>query len=159
MRILGVVAALLLLVSGCANAQQGTGSPLNFRLGDDVGRVKQALGTNTEPEEMRRTPGLPANVDPNRGKTFMHLRTRGIWVFFRNDKLETIRLDAPYAGHVRGIGIGDPVKKVKSTLGPPQVKPWSVGMNQAYRYALNDDAYLIFHVNPDDEVQIIFINK
>jgi hypothetical protein len=158
-RALGVVAALLWLLSGCANAQQGAGSPLNFKIGDDVARVKQALGTNAEPEEMQRTSGLPANMDPNRGKAFIHLRTRGIWVFFRNDKLEAIRLDAPYAGQVRGIGIGDPVKKVRATLGPPQIKPWSVGMSQAYRYALNDDAYLIFHVNPDDEVQIIFISK
>lgn len=151
---------LLFVLCGCAAAQQNSSSTgLNFKLGDSVATVKAALGTTVEPEEMSRTSGIPANLDPNRGKTFIRLRTRGIWVFFQGDKLQTIRLDAPYSGRIRGIGIGDSVKKLTATLGPPQIKPWSLGLMQAYRYALNDDAFLIFHVNADDEVQVMFINK
>lgn len=150
---------IALLSVSCAVAQQGS-TGLNFKLGDDVARVKSALGTSTEPEPMARNTTLPSNMDPNRGKTFLHLRTKGIWTFFNAQGiLETIRLDAPYAGKVKGIGLGDSAAKLKATLGPPIKKPTAAYVTmETYRYVLDDSAYISFVVN-DDGVQMIFVSR
>jgi hypothetical protein len=150
---------ITLLSASCAAAQQGS-TGLNFKLGDDVATVKAALGASGEPEPMARNTALPANMDPNRGKTFFHLRTKGVWAFFNaQGTLETIRLDAPYAGKVRGIGLGDSAAKLKATLGPPIKKPFAAFITmERYQYVLDDSAYVSFDTN-DDGVQNIFINR
>jgi|SRR5690348_5934841 len=95
---------------------------------------------------MLKTPLLPANVpDPNKGKTVLHLRTKGIWVFFNpTGKVDTIRLDAPFAGDVCGVKLGDTVKQVMKKLGSTAF----ITM-KSYRYALDDSAYVNYDANDD----------
>ena len=101
---------------------------------------------------MLKTPLLPANVpDPNKGKTVLHLRTKGIWVFFNpTGKVDTIRLDAPFAGDVLGVKLGDTVKQVLKKLGNPIKKPSTAFITmKSYRYALDDSAYVNYDANDD----------
>ncbi len=161
-RILVVVALLAgLAAAQSAIAQTAPVANLGFKLGDDVATVKAALSTNAEPEPMLKSPLLPANVpDLNRGKTVLHLRTKGIWVFFdTNGSAETIRLDAPFNGDVLGVKLGETTKQVIKKLGNPIKKPGAAfGALQTYRYVIDDSAYVTYDTN-DDGVQMIFISK
>ena len=158
--------AAIALLAGLATAQsaaaQTTALPgLGFKLGDPVATVKAALKTDMEPEPMQRSPILPANVpDLNKGKSALHLRTKGIWAFFdATGAVYSIRLDAPFAGSVLGVKLGDTAKQVTEKLGNPIKKPTTVFLTmQAYQYVLDDTAYATFDTN-DDGVQIIFITK
>jgi hypothetical protein len=148
-----------IVLNGNASAQSSPVQGLGFKLGDDISTVKDALHTSTEPDELVRNPALPAFVtDPNKGKKELHLRTRGVWVFFNpTGNVDTIRLDAPYAGTVLGIKLGDSLEKVTSTLGKPVKKPpFTLPGQQALIYVLDDSAYARFDVS-DDGVQTIFI--
>jgi hypothetical protein len=134
---------------------------LGFKLGDDVATVKAALRTNAEPEPIARNPLLPANApDINRGKTVLHLRTKGVWVFFSpTGSVDTVRLDAPFAGDVLGVKLGDTIKQVTEKRGNPIRKPGVAFMTmQSYQYAIDDSAYVNYVAN-DDGVQMIFITK
>lgn len=158
-QLLSIVAALLMPVS--AWAQQNAVPDINFNLGDDIPTVKAALNTKVETEPMERNAALPAGArDINAGKTILHLRTRGIWVFFNpSGKAETIRLDAPYSKPVKGIKVGDPTSKITAINGQPNKKPYTTFITmQAYQYALDDSAYVTFDAN-DDGVQYIFITR
>jgi hypothetical protein len=138
---------------GSASAQQVKIRGLNFKLGDDVNTVKTALQTDLDPEPV-------TTADPNGGKTVIHLRTRGIWVFFsKQGVVETIRFDAPYERSIVGVRIGDSEATVRSVMGKPLKAPWAFGANQAFLYALDDTTYIRFDINETDGVQEIFINK
>jgi hypothetical protein len=132
---------------------------INFKIGDTVAVVKQALSTETEPEPVPRNSILPSNFpDANRGKTMLHLRTKGIWIFFDPAGLvEVIRLDAPFAGDVKGVRLGDDEKKLIAKLGPPISKATTLA-TQTYQYVLDDTAYMKFDIGADG-VQRIFISK
>ena len=72
-------------------------------------------------------------------KTFLHLKTKGIWAFFdKNDKVATIRLDALFKDAVNGIKIGDTLSDVKAALGEPIKKPTTLVFMTSYFYVLND---------------------
>lgn len=162
MRLAGCLLSLtaMSMMAG-AYAQQSNVPGLPLKLGDEVQAVKAALNTSLDPEPIERSPLLPAGAtDPNKGKSVLHLRTKGIWVFFNAaGKAETIRLDAPYAEAIKGIKIGDSTQKLTTTLGQPIKKPWSVfGTMQAYQYVLDDTAYVNFSVN-DDGIQYVFVNR
>jgi hypothetical protein len=155
------VFALFTLAASCAYALPSGIEALGFKVGDDVNTVKVALHTTTEPEPMERNPALPAMMaDPNKGKTVLHLRTKGIWVFFSPaGKVDTIRLDAPFSGAVMGIKLGDAKSKITSTLGNPIKKPYPTFITmEAYQYVLDDTAYVTFGTN-DDGVQYILVTK
>lgn len=156
----GIAFLFSLLPAPAALAQQTVIEGVGFKLGDDVQTVKAALKTELDPEPMERNPALPPSaIDINKGKTVLHLRTRGIWAFFNPDgKVVTIRLDAPFRGDVKGIRLGDRLPKLTATLGQPLKKPWGFGSAQTYQYALDDSAYSNFNLN-DDGVQIIFITR
>jgi hypothetical protein len=141
-------------------AQQTPINDVGFKLGDDVQTVKAALKTDLDPEPMERNALLPPTAsDINKGKSVLHLRTKGIWAFFNpNGKVETIRLDAPFSGAVKGIALGDSLSKLTSTLGKPLKQPWAYGLTQVYRFALDDLAYSNFDLD-DNGVQIIFITR
>ena len=114
-----------------------------------------------QPEAMPKSSILPANVpDPNKGKAVLHLRTKGIWAFFSpTGVVETIRLDAPFAGNVLGVKLGDAPKQITEKLGNPIQKPSTAFLTmQSYRYVLDDTAYVNYDAN-DDGVQIILITK
>jgi hypothetical protein len=156
-------AALLasLTAAPWAVAQTAPLPTLGFKLGDDVATVKSALKTNVDTEPMAKSPLLPSNVpDINRGKTVLHLRTKGIWVFFSPAGVaETIRLDAPFSGDVLGVKLGDTPAQITQKLGKPIRKPGTEMLTlQSYQYVIDDSAYAKFLAN-DDGVQIIFITK
>lgn len=161
-RVTTVVALLgALFTANYAKAQTTPIPELGFKLGDDVATVKAALKTDAEIEPMEIGPGLISHAtDMNKGKSVLHLRTKGIWVFFSaTGTAETIRLDAPYTGQILGMKLGDDVKKLIATRGNPIFKPTPAFMTmQAYRYALDDSAYVSFDVD-DDGIQYIFITK
>jgi len=150
--------AFCTFLCGSALAQQAKVEGLNFKLGDDVNTVKTALHTNVDPEPMDEDSVSSFNL--NRGKTVIHLRTKGIQVFFsKKGVVENIRIEAPYEGSIAGIKIGDSETKVRSVMGKPLKKPWAFGANQAFLYALDDTAYIRFDINETDGVQSIYINK
>ena len=161
MKKLSFILAFVFIFPAMSALAQAANLPFKLALGDDVATVKSKLGTNIDPEPMPRNPVLPAAApDVNRGKTILHLRTKGVWAFFDKDgKLEIIRLDAPFNGDVRGVKLGDDENKLIATVGKPITKPTSAFMNtMAYRYVWDDSAYLTFDVS-DDGVQYIFITK
>jgi hypothetical protein len=159
--LLGVVLLAVLTTAQSVTAQTTPIPGLGIKLGDDVAKVKAVLSTDAPLEPMTRSPLLPSNVpDINRGKTVLHLRTKGIWAFFdAGGSLETIRLDAPYTGGVLGVKVGDPAQQVTGRLGNPIKKPSTAFLTmQSYQYALDDTAYVNFDVS-DDGVQIILIHR
>jgi hypothetical protein len=159
------VATLSLLagfaIAGNAIAQTTALPILGFKLGDDVATVKTALKTNTDVEPIGRNPLLPPTaIDINKGKTVLHLRTKGIWVFFDPaGAVENIRLDAPFSGSVLGVKLGDSEKQLLTKLGNPIKKPGTAFFTmQSHQYVLDDSAYVNFVTN-DDGIQMIFITR
>lgn len=135
--------------------------PLDIKIGDSVAAVKAVLKTDLAPKMMERNPALPPNVpDMNAGKSVLHLATKGIWVFFDQvGKVYTIRLDAPFAGDVKGIRLGDDLAKLTSTLGNPLTNPYpAFGRMLAYKYVLDDVRHVIYDLG-DAKVQYIFITN
>src|SRR5512135_3406289 len=136
MKKLGLIVAFVCIFPTISAFAQTGDLPFKLTLGDDVAIVKAKLGTNIDPEPMPRNPALPPSApDMNKGKTTLHLRTKGIWTFFgRDGKLETIRLDAPFAGDVMGVRLGDDDQKLIATVGNPITKPTSAfATMQAYK--------------------------
>ncbi len=87
-----------------------------IRFGDSVAAVQKVLHTNLEPEVMPIAgPRMPV-MSPNR-KTQLRLKTRGIWIFFDQDKVYEVRLDAPFPGTIGGVRLGDSGEKVEKTFG------------------------------------------
>ena len=162
MRLINVVRFALcagIVFSGVARAQLSPLQNLGFKLGDDVQTVQKALKTTMDVEPEARNPALPSfATDPNKGKTTLHLRSRGIWVFFNPaGRAETIRMDAPYPGDVLGIKIGDKLDKITSTLGKPVKKPGFMPPgHDGLIYVLDDAAYVRFDVT-DDGVETMLI--
>jgi hypothetical protein len=150
---------LIAILSTAATAQQKPVPGLGIKLGDDMKTVKQALGITFEPEPMPSSPQIANFPDPNKGKTQYHLRTKGIMVFFTaTGRVETIRLEMPFMKPVGGVSIGDSLGKVLSTHGTPFRPPRQFLRARVYVYALDDHAYVAYHIE-DDEVQIIFIRR
>lgn len=152
-----LICSVVLAASGWA--QQVKVEGLTFKIGDDVTTVKTGLHTNLDPEPMESS--MPTSIsNPNSGKTFIHLRTKGIWAFFNKKEIvESIRFDAPFAGSIAGVKLGDSEKTVRTVMGKPIKTPWAFGANQAFLYVLDDTAYIRFDINEAEGVQTIFINK
>jgi len=128
---------------------------LPIKIGDSVENVQKALGTDLEPEK-RESPITPP-IRPNT-KTELRLKTKGIWVFFEKGKVYTIRLDKPFSGNVGGVKPGDPSSKIEKTFGPP-IKRGTFGNLLTYTYYFDDLTTTRFDVNPDDEIETIFLIK
>ncbi len=127
-------------------------SALPFKLGDDVATVKSALQIAADPQPM--TSPIPS-APP---QTFLHSIDRGIWAFFNpQGKVIVIRFDAPFAGSISGIKVGDRLEKVTGTLGQPIRPPWIPGDIQPYLYSFNAKSNVCFHVSSTRGVQSIFI--
>jgi hypothetical protein len=161
-----LVAAVLL--TGLAAAQWAIAQPattissLGFDLGDDVARVQAALHTNARPFRFEKTPPfLPYFPGANRGMMALHLRGRGIWVFFGEDGVvQAIRLEAPFSGDVLGVKLDDMISQVRGKLGQATYAPFpAVGTLKAYRYMLDKSTFVEFDVNEDMEVKVISISK
>jgi len=128
----------------------GSVSALDIHMGDSVNTVKSVLKTGVDPMPVSRPSTLPANVpDMNAGKTSLHLVDKGIWVFFdQNGRVYTVRVDAPYAGEIKGIRVGDDAGTLRARLGEPlpSMGPVAPPGFQSHRYVLDETRYVRFDV-------------
>jgi hypothetical protein len=126
--------------------------------GDTADKVQEAYQTKLEPE--------PTENAAARGTTSLRLKTKGVWFFFnREGKIYTIRLEAPFTGKINGVKIGDTASKMLKVLGKPAKVPRPIlGVNsnllpRSYIYYPDDVTTANFQVNPDDEVETVFLTK
>ena len=124
----------------------------NIKMGDPVEDVQKALDTKLEPEKMESMSPIATK------KSQLHLKTKGIWVFFDKDKVYEIRLDKPFPGNFGGVKLGDPSSKIEKTFGPP-IKRDTWGIYSTYTYYFDDVTTTRFAVNRDDEIETIFLFK
>jgi hypothetical protein len=102
--------ALLFVLALPAFAHPITDLPVN--IGDSIEKVKAALNTNQELEDTKSA--------VNKGSTALRLRTKGIWIFFDSSgTVYTMRVDAPFIGKIKDIGIGSTHRRVLESLGKP----------------------------------------
>src|SRR5882672_2241599 len=103
---------LTVLMTGAVGAQDTKINGLPIKLGDSIEKVKAALGTDIEPKESKSA--VRANTK------MLRLKTKGIWVFFDQEgRTYNIRLDAPFAGSIAGMQIGQSRALLVEKLGKP----------------------------------------
>jgi hypothetical protein len=138
MRVLrSLIVVLLFAFAGVGQAPAQTADVENMpiRIGDTIERVREAYQTRLEPEPFDSI---------YKGATALRLKTRGVWFFFdRNGRIYTIRLDAPFAGTIKGIRIGDTAAKVLDVLGQPIIpKPPQQSASPGFLYRFDDEVML-----------------
>ncbi len=153
-RLFVLVAALWM--AGIAIAQDKKIEGLPVSLGDSIEKVKSALETTLEPEESRSA--------VQRNTKALRLKTRGIWVFFDQDgRAYNIRLDAPFAGNVGGVQIGNSRALLVEKLGKPAkvLKDMVMGLNkfEPYLYYIDDRTTVRFDFDRDGEIETMFVLK
>lgn len=112
---------------------------ISVRLGDTMAAVKAAYPSASVSEAQ------------------LSLPLSGIMFFFNKDHLtlRMIRVDAPFAGSVQGLRIGDPLASVLQTMGQPYTAPWSFGDNMAYAYNVGD-TIARFDIDKSNRIATIF---
>ena len=148
--VLAVLVMCVAAVTAYANPVKIEGVPI--KIGDSVEEVQKSLETKLDPQAVDY-PNLIANK-----RTELHLKTKGIWVFFEKGKVVTYRLDAPFPGSVGGLKLGDPASKIEKTLGPA-IKHGTFGTSNTYTYYFDDITTTRFDVNRDDAIETIFFFK
>ena len=157
MRILALVVALAVSNAVLAQGKGIEGLPVG--LGDSIEKVQAAFGTTLEPEPSKST---------MQNTRQLRLRTRGVSVFFDQDgKAYTIRLEAPFAGNVGGVKIGDTravlveklgkpakVMKAASGYGPPNQRD-----SAPYIYYIDDRTTVRFDFDRDNEIEAAYLIK
>jgi hypothetical protein len=155
---LAVICAIVGLgLSTVVQAQQVNVPGLGFKLGDDIAVVRANLHTNQDTEPLSEVFVMPFNT-VNAGKTVLHLRAKGVWVYLKKDTVESIKLDAPFGGSIGGIKLGDSEHTVRAALGKP-IRVLPMGLNKSFTYVLDDSAYLRFDINDNDGVQTIYVQR
>jgi len=150
-----IVAIFMLTTLAWAESVKIKGMPV--KIGDTVEDVQKALNTKLEPEKsISNMPSSP--FDANKKKTELHLKTKGIWIFFEKGKVYTVRMDKPFSGSIGGVKIGDPSDKIEKTLGPA-VNKGKFGFYDTFTYYFDDQTTTRFDVNQDDEIQSILFMK
>src|SRR5262245_11671045 len=96
-----IVGTALALTFGATLASaQSPIDGLPIRLNDTYAKVKRVYQTDLTPE--------PTESSAQKDAKALRLRTKGVWFFFdRGGRIYTIRLDAPFAGSIGGVKIGD----------------------------------------------------
>jgi hypothetical protein len=138
-----------------AQAQQKPVAGLGIKLGDDLSTVKKVFKLDYEPE---KTAPVQSRRGPptDDGRSIYKIRTKGIWIIFSPaQKVELIRLEAPFNTPIAGISLGDSFGKVLSTHGKPLPKS-NMFAPGIYLYPLDDKAYVSFEIE-DSEVRMISI--
>jgi hypothetical protein len=148
--------ALALLLTGPVAAQNARIEGLPIKLGDSIEAVKAALGTTLEAEDSKSA--------VRRNTKSLRLKTKGIWVFFDQDgRSYNIRLDAPFAGNIAGVKIGDSRARLQETLGKPHKVIKSVFPStlrpEPYLYYIDDLTTVRFDFDGDGEIETAFILK
>lgn len=119
--------------------------PLPFRLGESTAEVRRMVASR---------PDLSAAVFTAQEARFVQ---RGIWLFFDpNQTIREIRLDTPFSGAIQGIHLGDPISKLLTVLGSPDVPPFAFSGDLAHVYDRSGVAYR-FDVGRDARVKRIFL--
>jgi hypothetical protein len=79
-----------------------------IKIGDTYQKIASAYQTSQQ-------------IEPSTfGHPFLHLQKFGIWFFFdKNNAIDEIRFDRPFAGRVMGVAIGDTISFVEKTIGEP----------------------------------------
>jgi len=118
---------------------------LGVTIGDTIARVKKVFSIDREPEPYQ-------SIKP---KLLLREKTKGIWFFFVDGKLETIRLDEPFSGRIGGIGLRDTLAKLTQTLGKPN-KQFNSSDKEAYIYSLGN-VRVRYDVDKSSEVATILL--
>ena len=89
--------------------------PLLVTFGDTYEKVKAAYKISQAPEP------FISSITKKQDGTMLQLKQLGVWFFFdASGKISAIRFDAPFAGTVSGIKIGDTRSTVERILGKPE---------------------------------------
>ena len=134
-------------------------SDLPVDIGDSIEKVKSALKTTQDVEDSKSA--------INKGATALRLRTKGIWVFFdASGSAYTIRVDAPFVGKVKNIGIGSTQRSVLESLGKPaktiksniNIGPLANAVDPHIYYP-DDKTTMQIKFDSDGLVETIFLSK
>ncbi len=145
---LPLVLLLTLLLAACATNPRDMGLPAGspVRLGATVTETQQALGLSSPPER-----GGVMN------ELFYTLDARGIQIYFdKADIVRTVRLRAPYATPIMGLGIGASGREVLAKMGKPAAQARAEGQT-GYTYHPDAITILTYVVGADERVETIFI--
>ena len=150
--------AVLVGITGLANGQQPQTAGLPIALGDSIAEVKRAYQLQAEPEPYE-------NYFKQKGSR-LRLKDKGVWVFFDAQGLATIiRLEAPFAGSIAGIRIGDDAGTLEKTLGNPPRPPLTVhqggeaGDSLSYHYRPHETFVANFRVSSTGAIETIFLAR
>jgi hypothetical protein len=114
--------------------------------------VKVALGNSLDSVRAAYPSGRQTTVSE---KPAWWAQSDGLYFFFTNDNtLDNIRLDAPFAGSVHGVWLGNSFDDVRKKLGEP-LNSWDFGDDKANLYRFGD-TNVRFDVNPSGKVDTIF---
>jgi len=134
-------------------------SDLPVEIGDSIEKVKSALKTTQDVEDTKSA--------IQKGATALRLRTRGIWVFFdASGSAYTIRVDAPFIGRVKSVGIGSTHRSVLESLGKPaktiksniNIGPLANAVDPHIYYP-DDKTTMQIKFDSDGLVETIFLSK
>lgn len=147
------------LTASIVSAQPNEMTGLPIRLGDSIEKVKNALATNLDPEEIPSTTLLRSSKKEKKHQ--LRLKTKGITVQFDgSDKVYAIRLEVPFAGNINGVGIGKSRNFLVEKMGKPvKILKEPFALNEPYIYYTDDITTVRFVFNQDDEIDIINIEK
>lgn len=156
MKRIAAAAVFLGLFSGLAISQTAQIVGLPVKLGDPVETVKSALQTSLDPDESSSATYTNSKA--------LRLKTKGIWVFFdRENRVRSIRLDAPFSGNVGGIKIGESLALLEKTLGKPakvMKTEFAIrGRNDPYIYYIDDVTTVRFDFDRDGLIETISVLK
>ena len=97
--------------------KQSPAKLLNIEIGDSVEEVKKRLYLERDPDPYTEDPSTPFRYK---------LPENGLSIFFGPDrKVQTLHYEAPFAGRVDGVGIGDPPAAVLKNKGKP-TRRWPI---------------------------------
>jgi len=115
---------------------------LRVDLGDGVDKVRTAYNIRAE---------LPATGDGQ-----LNAGLDGLMFFFKNNVVSEIRADAPFAGNIEGVHIGETLDEVVAKLGQPLRSAWSFGFNKAYLFGVAGQRHLRCDIDKSGKVATIF---
>lgn len=121
------------------------------QLGNTVQQVQAAYSTTAQP--------VSANIREKPETTFIRVLETGTWFFFDHfGKIETIRVEAPFTGHVAGVTLGTSESGVINTLGQPTRK-FTTGTTTAMVYAVDGSYHASLRFDIQGRLTTIFLVK